>query len=219
MAHEQYCKRVRNYLEGTYDKFSPITMNYFEKGTISWRKDGEFFTTDDLPETRERMERIQRENVAMKERMERRQKQDAELMERLNEKRKLAQEYEEKEVKRTKTPYIWSIEQDVNNDYDTYSSAVVIAYSAEEAKRIHPAASSSPEKEWYETYSKMEREMKWYESYFHHRGPCPAWYLPDHPDWVHPIFVKATEISAYAPRNGVEAHAIGSVLSASFHAG
>jgi hypothetical protein len=33
---------------------------------------------------------------------------------------------------------LYLIKQDVNNGYDTYDSAVVIASSAEEAKTIHP---------------------------------------------------------------------------------
>jgi hypothetical protein len=38
--------------------------------------------------------------------------------------------------------YIYLISQDVNNDYDTYDSAVVIAKNEEEAKKIHPSPSS-----------------------------------------------------------------------------
>ena len=34
--------------------------------------------------------------------------------------------------------YLYLIKQNVNNEYDTYDSAVVIASSAEEAKTIHP---------------------------------------------------------------------------------
>lgn len=34
--------------------------------------------------------------------------------------------------------YLYLIKQDVNNDYDTYDSAVVIASSEEEARTIHP---------------------------------------------------------------------------------
>lgn len=33
---------------------------------------------------------------------------------------------------------IWKISQRVNNDYDTYSDAVVVATDAETARRIHP---------------------------------------------------------------------------------
>ena len=33
---------------------------------------------------------------------------------------------------------LWLITQDVNNDYDTYDSAVVVAATEEEARRISP---------------------------------------------------------------------------------
>lgn len=33
---------------------------------------------------------------------------------------------------------LYMISQDKNNDYDTYDAAVVAAYSAEEARTIHP---------------------------------------------------------------------------------
>lgn len=36
---------------------------------------------------------------------------------------------------------IWKISQNVNNGYDTYSDAVVIAADAEAARRTHPAGS------------------------------------------------------------------------------
>lgn len=35
---------------------------------------------------------------------------------------------------------LWKLSQTVNNDYDTYDSAVVAAYSEEEARTIHPSA-------------------------------------------------------------------------------
>lgn len=45
---------------------------------------------------------------------------------------------------------LWLIKQDVNNGYDTYDSAVVVAETAEEARGIHP---SSSQKTWGELYS------------------------------------------------------------------
>lgn len=47
---------------------------------------------------------------------------------------------------------IFKISQDVNNDYDTYDSAVVVAENGEEAKRIHP--SSDDEKTYYDEEKK-----------------------------------------------------------------
>ena len=35
---------------------------------------------------------------------------------------------------------LYLISQDVNEDYDTYDSAIVCAYTGEEAKMIHPSA-------------------------------------------------------------------------------
>lgn len=35
--------------------------------------------------------------------------------------------------------YLYLISQSENNDYDTYSDAVVAAYSEEDAKHIHPS--------------------------------------------------------------------------------
>lgn len=36
---------------------------------------------------------------------------------------------------------LWKISQNVNDDYDTYDSAVVAAENVEEARMIHPGAS------------------------------------------------------------------------------
>lgn len=43
---------------------------------------------------------------------------------------------------------LWLIDQDTNNDYDTYDSAVVAAEDEASAKLIHP--SGYPEREWRE---------------------------------------------------------------------
>jgi hypothetical protein len=40
------------------------------------------------------------------------------------------------------TLYLWLISQTVNNDWDTYASAVVCAASEEEARLMHPDGSS-----------------------------------------------------------------------------
>lgn len=36
---------------------------------------------------------------------------------------------------------IWKLSQDVNNDYDTYDSGIVVACTAEDAKLTHPSDS------------------------------------------------------------------------------
>lgn len=38
---------------------------------------------------------------------------------------------------------IYKISQSINNDYDTYDSAIVYAQSEEEAKQIHPESKNS----------------------------------------------------------------------------
>lgn len=54
---------------------------------------------------------------------------------------------------------LYLIEQDVNNDYDTYSDAVVCAESPQEAKKIHPGGEldgtyrADDKKAWYEQYN------------------------------------------------------------------
>jgi hypothetical protein len=43
---------------------------------------------------------------------------------------------------------LWKIEQSVNDDYDTYSDAVVAASCAEEAQCIHPSGSPYNNEWW-----------------------------------------------------------------------
>jgi hypothetical protein len=40
---------------------------------------------------------------------------------------------------------LYLISQNINNDYDTYDSAVVAAFTADEARAIHPAGGKTPE--------------------------------------------------------------------------
>lgn len=42
---------------------------------------------------------------------------------------------------------LWKISQKVNNDYDTYDSAIVVARSALSAKKIHPGGKRTWDKE------------------------------------------------------------------------
>jgi len=39
--------------------------------------------------------------------------------------------------------FLWKLSQDVNNDYDTYSDAVVVSSNPVAARRIHPAVDSA----------------------------------------------------------------------------
>lgn len=48
---------------------------------------------------------------------------------------------------------LWLISQTINNDYDTYDSAVVRAETAEQAQKIHPDEKnegSPPDYKWWE---------------------------------------------------------------------
>jgi hypothetical protein len=49
--------------------------------------------------------------------------------------------------------YLWRIFQDNNNDYDTYSAAVVVAASRREARHIHPNGKSGTDWDGYRDYS------------------------------------------------------------------
>lgn len=44
---------------------------------------------------------------------------------------------------------LFLVSQDVNRDYDTYDSFVVVAYSEDEARQVHPSEYS----EWGESFS------------------------------------------------------------------
>ena len=43
---------------------------------------------------------------------------------------------------------LYRISQDVNKDYDTYDSAVVVAESEDDARRIHPCGIEAPWETW-----------------------------------------------------------------------
>jgi hypothetical protein len=44
--------------------------------------------------------------------------------------------------------YVYKISQDVNDDYDTYDSAVVVAESEDAARRMHPSQDDWCSWEW-----------------------------------------------------------------------
>jgi hypothetical protein len=51
------------------------------------------------------------------------------------------------------TLYIWRLEQNENNGYDTYDSCVVVSESEEKAKQIHPSGYEGFDEEigrWYD---------------------------------------------------------------------
>lgn len=51
---------------------------------------------------------------------------------------------------------LWKISQSVNDDYDTYDSAIVVAADAADAKKIHPG--EIPKKLW---WTKPDRYGTW----------------------------------------------------------
>lgn len=57
---------------------------------------------------------------------------------------------------------LYLISQKVNNDYDTYDSAVVVAKDEEEAKKIHPDGDTFDYKE-HERSSQLEEDNTQYE--------------------------------------------------------
>lgn len=55
---------------------------------------------------------------------------------------------------------LWLISQDVNNDYDTYDSAVVVAATAEEARLIHPRGQGKSNIDYWE-YERKNYSKTW----------------------------------------------------------
>jgi len=51
---------------------------------------------------------------------------------------------------------LYLISQNINNDYDTYDSAVVVAESMEEARNTHPNEDHEPNNEFYDYHDWVE---------------------------------------------------------------
>ena len=94
------------------------------------------------------------------------------------------------------TMNLYLISQDVNDDYDTYISAVVTAATEEEAKRIHP------------------RNLLWDEEggYWYSRNPDGTVWVRGCSNWAHPNHVKAICI-------GTSNGKMNGVICASYNAG
>ena len=114
--------------------------------------------------------------------------------------------------------YLWKIYQNENNDYDTYSAAIVVAPDEESARNIHPSSQftkGSPEENdlrsrpssyvWSGTdiFGSKIGEWLWDDGT---PGWCGAWTSPAH--------VKAILVGEALP-GMIEGH----VVCASFHAG
>jgi len=98
--------------------------------------------------------------------------------------------------------FLWKLSQDVNNDYDTYSDAVVVSSDPVAAKRIHPSVDSVTG----EMMFRWDEGTGWHwvhdeESY----SGC---------NWADPKDVQVTCIGVAADWLGE-----GGVICSSFHAG
>ena len=99
--------------------------------------------------------------------------------------------------------FLWKLSQDVNNGYDTYSSAVVVSQDPEAARRIHPARYSDT-------------------------GEAIFAFDQDHADWVDTSGGMSRGEDSWAYPNNVKAVCVGEassflvegdVVVASYHAG
>lgn len=95
---------------------------------------------------------------------------------------------------------LWLLSQDVNDEYDTYDSCVVVEQTAEEAKRLHPNG-----------ILRANEEGKFEYPY------CSAWVSSDYDygDWVKSVDDVNVEYIGEADRD-LKA---GDVICASFNAG
>lgn len=84
--------------------------------------------------------------------------------------------------------YIWRLEQNENNGWDTYDSCVVVSESEEKAKKIHPShydGFDDEKNEWYEVNNHGEK-------YYMYRS-SQAW--ASHPNNVSAVKVGIADTS------------------------
>jgi len=98
--------------------------------------------------------------------------------------------------------FLWKLSQDVNNDYDTYSDAVVVSSNPVAAKRIHPSVDS-------QTGEMMFRYVEGEGWHWVHDG---AHY--GNSGWAEPKDIQVTCVGEAADWLGE-----GGVVCSSFHAG
>ena len=99
---------------------------------------------------------------------------------------------------------LWKIWQEANNDYDTYSSAVVVSDNPVSAKRIHPSrCSHSGEKMFY--YDDEDETWRWCNDNERYSRGC----------WADP----KDDIKAVCIGNAAPDLKEGDVVCAAFHAG
>jgi hypothetical protein len=98
---------------------------------------------------------------------------------------------------------IYKIKQNINNGWDTYSDAVVIAENEEEAKKMHPDNYVWTEKGWVYINDKKEEIM------MNEKGYC-------YQDWIDVSQIDKVEVE-YIGEAKEESEK--GVVCASFHAG
>jgi hypothetical protein len=86
--------------------------------------------------------------------------------------------------------YLWKITQSENLGYDTYDSAVVVAETEEQARKVHPSE-----------YGEADRDGKWPAAY----GWASTW--------------KNVSAERLAPLPAESEYKAGAVIVASFNAG
>ena len=91
-------------------------------------------------------------------------------------------------------PKLYKISQEVNNDYDTYDSAIVVAETKEEARHVHPQ----------QFLNDMDNDEKWWESGYIRT-------------WAHPEDVSVVEIGLFISNPSSDKE--GRVICSSFNAG
>ena len=99
--------------------------------------------------------------------------------------------------------FLWKISQEVNNEYDTYSAAVVVASDPESAKRVHPSVDSHTGEAW--NYYEETKE-DWYSIGDGEHTGSRGWAAP-------------TDITAICVGEAAEELSAGTVVCSSFHAG
>jgi len=98
--------------------------------------------------------------------------------------------------------FLWKLSQDVNNDYDTYSAAVVVSSNPVAAKRIHPAVDSGTAQMMFHYVE--DEGWHWVHDGLHYG--CA--------NWADPKDIQVTCVGEAADWLGE-----GAVVCSSFHAG
>ena len=98
---------------------------------------------------------------------------------------------------------IWKISQDVNNGYDTYSDAVVVAADPEAARRTHP-----------DGLTRWDEEGKTWLYQYRSSGGTVEWEPGTTYEWTNDLSSVAVELIGVATGDAKPG-----VVCASYHAG